>query len=181
MASATKRSVSKESSGIDPEVKALSRQALAILKAKSPKPDRSERRAIESAMDGSFGEPVHVLRNFVANLPQHESFEIVFVYMDAVKVGLPRDVLITSDHIVIRDALQQHYLALQSEGKISVHDETVDAAFKDIWTYAMHNIEDAHLIATMYVERDIQTLREMLELLPVLKNSGHRALTEGVL
>jgi hypothetical protein len=167
--------------GVDAEINALRREAIALVKTKIPEDRNHDKRIIDSAARGDYGSPVDALLNLVANLSKHDGFLILFTYSDAVKLGLPQTLLVNDDHIAVSKALDEHYRLLLRNNEILAHDHASEDEHSSVKRYALTNIADGYLIVNMYVERGMRTLQEIIGFLPVLKTSGHRALTEGVL
>jgi hypothetical protein len=140
-----------------------------------------EQNSIEQAALGIYGPPHAVLRNLIANLPNHDAHSIIATYVETINAGLPADTLLTTEHINVRSGLEDSRSALFSLGITTPLDADAMAEFKNIMHYALSHIDEGHLIVSMHTDRGMHTFQEILDFLPVFKNSGHRALTEGIL
>lgn len=171
----------KPASVVGGEINALRLEASAILDQKNPEDYASEHLDIVGASTGSYGSPRHALRNLIAHLMNHSATAILNTYTKATEAGLPDEVLLTEEHIIVHTALGNRRTQLLVDGEIASYDKDSFADYRSIMLYAMNHVDDGHLIVDMFVNRDMRTFQEIMDFLPVLKSSGHRALIEGVL
>lgn len=168
---------------IGEEDNALYLEACAVLARKNPTGYRAEHADIVGAALGGFsgtGTPRDLLRNIIAHLPNHTVKSITKTYEVATDAGLPEDVLLTDDHITVRWRINDHRKLLAMLRIVAPREHASPSEHKNIIAYAMRHIEDGPLIASLYIDRDMHTLHEIIDFLPTFR-SAHRAINEGVL
>lgn len=165
---------------IGEEDNALYVEACAVLTRQNPMSTVEHSDIVGAALGGfsGTGTPRDLMRNIIVHLPNHPVKTIIKTYEDATDAGLPEDILLTDDHITVRQSIKDHRKLVAmtrtaaSPAALSEH--------KRIISYAMRHIADGPLIASLYVDRDMFTLQEIIDFLPTFK-SAHRAINEGVL
>lgn len=163
------------------EVNALRLEAVAILEQKITEPYSDEHFNIEQASLGTCGSPTGALRNLIAHLPNYGTLPIIECYRQSIEAGLPESTLLTNDHIAVCTALDYYRSELVLEGDDSNFSSFANAEYRSIMSYALTHIEDGHLVASLYIDREMRTCREIIDFLPTLKATSHQALIEGTL
>lgn len=163
------------------ELSALRLEAIAILNQKNSDQYSSEHFSIEQASLGTYGAPHHALRNLIVHLPNHSGKSIVKAYAEATRAGRKAEVIMTDEHITVCRDLTHSWDVLRGSGVTSSTPTATVDEFKRIRAYALDNVEYGQLIISLYRERGIHTLQEILDFLPTLKETGHTALSEGSL
>jgi hypothetical protein len=140
-----------------------------------------EYRQIDRAAKGSYGPPEYALRILIAHLPNHDSWFVTEAIRLATEAKLPETTPITDDHVVVCQNFSQEFNELGKSLYIMVDGNTDYTERDKMISYAMHHIDDGHLMFEILYDRGVKTLDGILDLLPLLKESKHSALTEGIL
>lgn len=167
---------------IGEEDNALYVEACAVLTRKNPASTVEHSEIIGAALGGfsGTGTPRDLMRNIIAHLPNHSVKNIVKTYEDATDAGLPEDILLTDDHITVRRSINDHRKRVIMTRTAASREHTVPSEHKSIISYAMRHIADGPLIASLYIDRDMYSLQEIIDFLPTFR-SAHRAINEGAL
>lgn len=166
----------------------LEHWAFVDLERKGAKKGFRQHNIVTEAAAGAYGNKEYALRNLVKHLPNHDAQSIVNAIGEARSAGHPEIELLTHSHIIVCEKLTQGFINASDFASSYDHgpykpgpNSTARDEYKKVVAYAMTHIEDGDLIVSALYDRGIGTLDGILDILPELRATNHRTLTEGIL
>ena len=116
----------------------------------------------------------YLLNSLRVRLPKYQAIEIIEAYLRMAPIVSPDDTMITAEHLNVSSKLIPLGRTLLEVGRIP-------EPYEQLFRYAMTHTEDWHLIEPLIFDRGARTLPNLINMLTVVKETGHTAMGEGAL
>lgn len=117
----------------------------------------------------------YLVNSFQAHLSSYQPLEIIEAYKHIAPVVPPSDTMMTSEQINISNKFLTIHRDRNKETPVSTDQ------YEELVQYAMIHTEDWHLIEPLIFDRGTFALPQLVNVLAVVKETGHTALSEGSL